>query len=106
MAIDQLRGHLDLLILSVVADGPKHGYAIISELAKRSDSKFDLPEGTVYPALHRLERRGLLMSSWDLGGARRRRNYELTEVGRSSFATEKREWTEMITGIQSVLAWT
>ena len=61
-----VRGHLDLLVLSVLADtGPVHGYGIISALRARSDGAFDLPEGTVYPALHRMEKDGLVLSRWD-----------------------------------------
>ena len=52
---DALKGHLELLILSVLADNPLHGYAVIEELRRRSDEIIDVPEGTLYPALHRLE---------------------------------------------------
>jgi hypothetical protein len=61
---ERLKGNLDLLLLSVLAAGPAHGYAIISALRSRSAGTFDLPEGTVYPALHRLEDAGLLARSW------------------------------------------
>src|ERR1700743_2422085 len=57
---ERLKGNLDLLLLSVLAAGPAHGYAVITALRARSDGTSDLPEGTVYPALHRLERGGLL----------------------------------------------
>ena len=60
---ERLKGHLDLLMLSVLAAGPAHGYAVITALRARSGGTFDLPEGTVYPALHRLEAAGLLTSS-------------------------------------------
>ena len=59
MKADVLKGHLDLLVLAVVEDGPRHGYAVIEELRRRTDHTLDLPEGTIYPALHRLERSGL-----------------------------------------------
>ncbi len=59
-----LKGHLDLLVLSVLSTGPRHGYGVIEELRVRSGDAFDLPEGTVYPVLHRLERAGLLVSEW------------------------------------------
>ena len=65
---ERLKGNLDLLLLSVLAAGPSHGYAIISALREQSGGTFDLPEGTIYPALHRLEDAGLLTSTW----ARRR----------------------------------
>jgi DNA-binding PadR family transcriptional regulator len=59
-----LKGHLDFLILAVLQDGPMHGYALIEALRRRSGGVFDLPEGTIYPALHRLELTGLLSSKW------------------------------------------
>src|SRR5689334_13416147 len=78
---ESLKGHLDLLVLSVLTDGPLHGYAIIEALRERSEDAFDLPEGTVYPVLHRLERSGLLASDWDTASGRRRRTYRLTRPG-------------------------
>ena len=66
---ERLKGHLDLLLLAVLAGGRAHGYTVISALRQRSEGTFDLPEGTVYPALHRLEDAGLLSSSWADGRA-------------------------------------
>jgi PadR family transcriptional regulator len=100
---DRIHGHLDLLILSVVAGGPKHGYAIISQLSEKSGGRFDLPEGTVYPALHRLERRGLLESSWAEGSTRRRRVYRITDDGNTARKREQSAWAEFATGVESVL---
>jgi len=59
-----LKGHLDMILLAALAAGPAHGYAIIQEIRRRSGNAFDLPEGTIYPALHRLEQAGLLSSRW------------------------------------------
>ena len=67
------RGQLDLLLLSAVSSGPAHGYRMIERLRERSEGAFDLREGTVYPALHRLERDGLLESRWADDAPRRRR---------------------------------
>jgi PadR family transcriptional regulator, regulatory protein PadR len=64
MRSESLRGHLDLLILAVLADGPLHGCAVIERLRKHNGSAFGLPEGTVYPALHRLAAAGSLSSEW------------------------------------------
>lgn len=69
MKAEKLKGHLDLLLLSVLSGGPGHGYEVITRLKVRSDGAFELPEGTVYPALHRLENAGLLASAWDVVGA-------------------------------------
>ncbi|MFU8871598.1 PadR family transcriptional regulator [Micromonospora sp. SL4-19] len=104
MAMD-LRGHLDLLILAALRrTGPTHGYALIQALRERSDGTFDLPEGTVYPALHRLERAGLVVSAWHDGGGRRRRCYELTDQGLAALVTKQSEWQALVRGVAAVLA--
>jgi PadR family transcriptional regulator PadR len=102
---ERLKGHLDLLLLSVLAAGPAHGYAIITALRARSGGTFDLPEGTVYPALHRLEDAGLLASSWAEADGRRRRVYALTGKGEAALAAERTEWKRFAGGVQAVLAW-
>lgn len=101
--VDRIHGHLDLLILSVVGDAPNHGYAIIADLHDRSGRRFELPEGTVYPALHRLERRGLLSSSWAVGSTRRRRVYRITPAGLDALASERSEWIDFAAGVQLIL---
>jgi PadR family transcriptional regulator, regulatory protein PadR len=99
---ERLKGNLDLLLLSVLAAGPGHGYAIISALRERSGGAFDLPQGTVYPALHRLEDAGLLASSWADASGRRRRIYGLTEQGAAALASEQSEWRRFVVGVQAV----
>ena len=89
---EALKGHLDLLLLSVLSTGPAHGYAIIELLRTRSDHVFDLPEGTVYPALHRLEDQGLLKSSWSEDTGRRKRVYQLTAKGQQALNKRQDEW--------------
>jgi PadR family transcriptional regulator PadR len=106
MRREQLKGHLDLLLLSVLADGPAHGYAVIAELRERSDEDFALPEGTVYPALHRLEEAGLLRSFWAEQAGRRRRLYELTAKGVSVLADLQGEWRRFSTGVEAVVGGT
>jgi PadR family transcriptional regulator len=106
MAGDRLHGHLDLLILSVVDDTPRHGYAIISALKDRSGGRFDVAEGTIYPCLHRLERRDLLESWWAEGETRKRRVYRITRRGRAALAAERSAWVEFAAGVQSVLGGT
>jgi PadR family transcriptional regulator PadR len=100
---ERIKGHLDLLLLSVLSAGPAHGYAIISALRDRSDGTFDLPEGTIYPALHRLEDARLLTSSWAAGEGRRRRVYALTDVGAQALAAERTEWRRFSAGIGAVV---
>lgn len=102
---ERIKGHLDLLLLSVLAAGPAHGYAIISALRERSEGTFDLPEGTIYPALHRLEEAGLLSSSWAEADGRRRRVYALTEAGAAARVTEQTEWRRFAIGVQAVVGW-
>ena len=102
---ERLKGHLDLLLLSVLAAGPAHGYAIITALRARSEGMFDLPEGTVYPALHRLEDAGLLGSSWAEGEGRKRRVYGLTGKGVAALAAEQTEWRAFTNGVHAVLGW-
>lgn len=103
MKPDLVRGHLDLLLLAIVADGPVHGYGALEALKQRSDGVFDLPEGSVYPALHRLESAGLLSSSWSTGSGRRRRVYDITRRGRASLDTQKQDFAALAAGIEAVL---
>ncbi len=99
---ERLKGHLDLLLLSVLSAGPAHGYAVIAALRQRSEGAFDLPEGTVYPALHRLEDAGLLSSSWADADGRRRRVYALTSAGAAALAAERGEWRRFARAVQAV----
>ena len=104
MEREVLKGHLDLLLLSVVEEEPSHGYAIIRELRARSGGTFDLKEGTIYPALHRLERSGLLKSRWARGdGPRPRRLYSLTRKGERALSKRSDAWVEFSTAMGQVL---
>jgi PadR family transcriptional regulator, regulatory protein PadR len=89
----------------VLADGPAHGYAVIAKLRARSGGAFDLPEGTVYPALHRLEDARMLASSWAAADGRRRRVYALTRDGERALAAEQGEWRRFSRGVQAVMGW-
>lgn len=99
-----LKGHLDLLLLAALGECPAHGYAIAETLRARSAGAFDLPEGTIYPALHRLEEAGLLASQWSEQNSRRRRVYELTSKGIEALAKRQREWRAFAHAVQGVLA--
>jgi PadR family transcriptional regulator, regulatory protein PadR len=92
MKADAVRGHLDSLILAVLESEPRHGYAIIEALQVRSDGELDLPTGTVYPALRRLEAAGYLDSDWSQVGGRKRRTYRLSRAGRKALARHREEW--------------
>lgn len=101
--MDRVKGHLDLLLLGILASGPRHGYAVITALREYSDGALDLTEGAVYPALHRLEDLGFLSSEWQPVGGRRRRLYRLTPAGRQGLVGEQRDWTTLVSAIQAVL---
>ena len=103
MRAETLKGHLDLLLLAVVEDGPLHGYAVIEELKRRTGDALDLPEGTIYPALHRLQKAGLLDSTWEEHGGRRRRVYALTGGGRKAVHEKRLEWQSFAAAVQGVL---
>ena len=77
-----LKGHLDMLLLASLENGPRHGYAVKEALRAGSDARFDLPTGTIYPALRLLEAAGLVKRTWAEVGGRRRRSYELTPARR------------------------
>ena len=106
MNSEKLKGNLDLLLLSVLATGPGHGYSVISRLRERSEGAFDLPEGTVYPALHRLEAAGLLASTWDKESGRQRRIYRVTAAGQESLAEQARQWRSFTGTIALVIGGT
>ena len=105
MKSEQLKGHLDPLVLAVLEAGPRHGYGIIEQLRLRSDAVFDLPEGTVYPALRRLERDGIVEGHWvEIGaGSPRRRYYRLTFKGERALAEGREEWRQFRSAADSVL---
>ncbi|MEU8296620.1 helix-turn-helix transcriptional regulator [Micromonospora sp. NPDC048909] len=94
MKAQALHGHLDALLLAVLEAGSLHGYAIIEALRARSDGNLDLPTGTIYPALRRLERAGHVASTWSTVNGRERRTYQLTDGGRRALAGERAGWRE------------
>jgi DNA-binding PadR family transcriptional regulator len=100
----EARGHLDALLLAVVGDEALHGYAIIERLRTRSGGELAFPEGTVYPALHLLERSGLLSSSWTTANGRRRRVYRITARGRKALARSRADWASFSRAVTAVLA--
>ena len=103
MNAEALKGHLDLLLLAAIDGRPAHGYAIAETLRTRSGQTFDLPEGTLYPALHRLERAKLLVSRWSEQNGRRRRVYQLTAKGQRALAKRQTEWTTFAQAMNAVV---
>lgn len=104
MPRDSFSGHVDLLLLSVLKRGPDHGYGLIDALRDRSGGVFDLAEGTVYPALYRLERAGLVTSTWREVAGRRRRVYRLTGRGADALLRRRSEWRDQVRAVEAVLA--
>jgi PadR family transcriptional regulator PadR len=103
MRSEVLKGHLELLLLASLAARPGHGYALVERLRERSGGTFDLSEGTVYPALYRLERAKLLTSRWAVAGGRRRRIYSITRAGRRELAEQRRDWATFTAAMNGVV---
>ncbi len=99
----ELKGQLDLMLLAVIASGERYGYAIIRSLQDRSNGRFAMKEGTVYPALHRLEDAGLITSRLEQVDGRQRRLYDLTGAGRASLAEQRAAWDEYAASVAAVL---
>jgi len=104
MKAQALHGHLDALLLAVLEGGALHGYAIIEALRARSGGNLDLPTGTIYPALRRLERAGHVASSWSTVNGRERRTYELTAAGLRALAGERVSWHEFSATVSRFLS--
>src|SRR6202049_3753751 len=104
MASTELQGHLDGMLLAVLEAGPRHGYAIVEELCRRSEGEFELAEGTIYPALHRLEAAGLLSSRWEVVSGRRRRVYALSHSGAAAVSERVASWRAVPSAVDAVFA--
>jgi PadR family transcriptional regulator len=103
-ASDLLQGTLDMLILKVVAAGPSHGYAIAQRIGQISRALLQVPQGSLYPALHRLENRGWLAATWTRTGAGRdAKVYRLTPRGRRQLGQEVADWQRLSEAIALIL---
>ena len=100
---DQTAGQLDMLLLAAVAQGPVHGYGVISRLRADSGGVFAMPEGTIYPALHRLEASGFIISTDEFPGGKRRRTYALTDAGVARLDARRAEWTAFSTVVSRMI---
>jgi PadR family transcriptional regulator PadR len=101
---DVPQGTLDLLILNIVALGPLHGYAIAQRLRHVSRDVVDVTQGTLYPALHRLENRGFLAAEWKLSDTGRdAKFYKLTPKGRAHMASEAESWRRLAQAVSAIL---
>ena len=101
---DQLHGTLDMLVLKTLTTGPKHGYAIALRLDQLSKQVLRVEEGSLYPALYRMERRGWLTSEWSVTDTgRRARFYRLTRAGRAQLVAEQESWDRLTLAVRAVL---
>ncbi len=100
---DPVKGHLDTLVLAALRDGPAHGYGLIVRLRERSSGAFDFPEGSIYPALHRLEEAGKLESTWSEERGRKRRVYRLTPAGEAALVEARESWRQFASSMSAVL---
>ncbi len=98
-----LKGHLDVLLLATLEHGPRHGYAVKEALREGSDGRFDLPTGTIYPALHRLAQAGLITGSWSTVDGRKRRTYRLTAQGLARLHADRSNWHGFAAAITALL---
>ena len=98
-----IKGHLDTLLLASLEGGPRHGYAVKEALRSGSGARFDLPTGTIYPALRRLEAAGLVTGTWTEVGGRRRRIYQLTPAGQRRLAGDRTAWRDFASAVTAIL---
>jgi len=101
---DALQGTLDLLVLKILSRGPHHGYGIAADIQSISDDILRVEEGSLYPALHRMEHLGWISADWQTTeNNRRARIYKLTRAGEKHLAEETEKWTRLTKGVAKVL---
>jgi len=99
-----MKGSIDSLLLCLIGQQPMYGYQIIKELERRSQGYFKFKEGTLYPALHRLEKAGLLGGRWQaLPNGRQRRYYHLTEKGLRNLVTKTNQWLDFLAAMNLII---
>ena len=102
--LELLQGTLDMLILRILQWGPQHGHGIGQAIRRQSDDLLKVETGSLYPALHRLERRGWLKSEWDVSEANQRaKYYRLTPAGKAHLLREQDRWSQLVTAIGRVM---
>ena len=103
-SVDVLQGTLDMLILKAISLGPLHGYGVLLRLQQISKEALQIPQGSLYPALYRLEHRGWIQSEWgESENNRKAKYYSLTAAGRKQLRTETEEWSRLADTIATVL---
>lgn len=102
--LDLLQGTLDLLILRTLVTGPKHGWAVSERIQQISEDVLQVNQGSLYPALHRLEQQGWIKAEWGISElGRRARFYQLTQMGRKQLEVEADQWSRLTRAIGKVL---
>lgn len=102
--LDLLQGTLDMLVLRVLSGGPMHGWGIAARIQLLSKDVLIVEEGSIYPALYRMEQKGWIKAEWGTSENKRRaRYYELTKDGRKQLTTEKRDWSRLVAAISAVM---
>ena len=102
--LDLLQGTLDMMVMRTLKAGPANGYEIAKAIERMSDDVLQVDHGSLYPALHRLEKGGILVGKWEISATNRRaRFYRLTAAGRKRLAQEQSNWEEMATAITRVM---
>ena len=99
-----MKGNTDSLLLCLIGQQPMYGYQIIKELERRSQGYFKFKEGTLYPALHRLERAGLIQGKWQmLPSGRQRRYYYITNKGHTVLVAKRSQWLDFLTAMNLII---
>jgi transcriptional regulator len=102
--IELPQGTLDLLILKAISLGPQHGWAISEQIRQVTGAMLDVPQGSLYPALHRLERKGSIRATWGASeNNRRAKYYDLTRAGRKQLTAETAAWAKLTEAVELVL---
>lgn len=103
--IELLQGTLDLIILQTLRWGPRHGYGLAQMIRTKSGERLRVDAGSIYPALHRLERQKWIAATWGVAESKQRvRIYELTEAGNQQLTVERTRWEQLSAAISGVLA--
>ena len=104
-SVDLLQGTLEFLILRTLSWGPLHGFAIARWIRTITDDALEIEEGALYPALHRMERRGWIAAEWGVTeNNRRAKYYDITRLGRQQLRVEETSWTRYVTAVSKIMA--
>ena len=104
-SVDLLQGTLEFLVLKTLSWGPMHGFAIARWIRKATDDALEIEEGALYPALHRMERRGWIASDWGVTeNNRRAKYYEITRLGKNQLRREETSWTRYVSAVSKIMA--